>query len=110
MPTTTDVSDVIKPVFEAVRAGQELWMETIRSWAESSQIWPASFSMTAGDEGASPSDIIDASFGCARKLLDAQEEYTRALWTRTESMWARPQTEGTKPPRPAKAGSEKPSA
>lgn len=82
MPTTTDVTHLTKPVFDTVRTGQELWLETMRIWTELGQrTWPWFFPVADDHERQplSPAAMIDISFDHARQLLDVQEACLKAL-------------------------------
>lgn len=112
MPTTTDVvPDIMRPVFDTLRIGQEVWLGTIRTWAEFGQrFWPTFFSVPAGDQSASPAEMVDMSFECARKLLDVQEECARAMFESAEPILGWQRAEVTKPQRATKVGGERSSA
>lgn len=95
MPTTTDrVPDTMRPLFDSVRLGQDLWLGAARAWLEFGQgTWPAFFPAPSGNHSVSPAEMIDLSFGYVRTLLDAQEDYARTMLDRAALMQPWPQLE-----------------
>ncbi|MGH9892569.1 MAG: hypothetical protein ACREA0_11395 [bacterium] len=80
MPTTTDVTDLMKPAFDTVRTGQEMWFETMRIWTELSQrSWSVFLARTGDGDLPSSVEMIDISFEHARRVLDAQEAYVKTM-------------------------------
>lgn len=103
-----EVTEVMRPVFDTVRAGQEMWVGTIRTWTEFvPRFWPGLFWMPSEEQSPWPAEMVESSFDFARKWLDVQEEFTRVMVGATEPLLGLPKAEETKPQRASKAASEK---
>jgi hypothetical protein len=102
-------TDIMEPVLETIHAGQDVYMKTVQNYAEFGQhLWPSFFSASSGEETASPAQMIDTSFDFARRVLDIQEEFCRAMWAAAEPMFLKKaEAEPAKSGRPAKAPAEK---
>lgn len=101
MPTTPGgLPDVLRPVFDTARIGQDLWQGTMHSCLEFGQgTWPRFFPVASGDNSSSPAEMVDACFAYARKLLEVQEEWARVMLDSAQQMpgWQKPETTTAQP-------------
>jgi hypothetical protein len=64
---------------DAVREGQEAWVNAVRAWSESVQRMWGDASSTTTREAPTAEQVIDNVFGFAEELLAAQRDFAKRL-------------------------------
>ena len=110
MPTAVETTNLIQSkLFESIQAGQEAFLDSVRTWAETVELVSAKLPELAFAEPMKPSQVFEAGVGFTEKVMASQRDFAARLFEAAQPAAKGPNratdtvTAAAQPPKAAKA-------